>query len=142
MRQRHWLHAWNAMPTARPAILSAFLRTHHAQPLVRPLQGRAHGKSAAAALCPPPSTSWREIVAARGGVEEAFDEKRRRRSIDAFLRTLPERERGIFLRRYWYVDSVVDIAARYDMKENSVKSVLFRTRERLRKHLQKEGIAV
>jgi len=136
-----WLHAWNAMPTARPAILSAFLGR-----ITRNLSfdryKAAHTEKRGGGSLPAALDELEEIVAARGGVEEAFDEKELGRSIDAFLRTLPERERGIFLRRYWYVDSVVDIAARYDMKENSVKSVLFRTRERLRKHLQKEGIAV
>ena len=48
----------------------------------------------------------------------------------------------IFLRRYWFVDSVRDISERFGINENSVKSILFRTRERLRKHLEREGFAL
>ena len=66
----------------------------------------------------------------------------RAQAIDRFLRTLPSRETTMFLRRYWYVDSISDIAIRYNMKENTVKSILFRTREKLRKYLEQEGIAV
>ena len=78
----------------------------------------------------------------KGGVEAAFDEKELSHAIDAFLRTLPERECSIFLRRYWFVDSVRDISERFGINENSVKSILFRTRERLRKHLEREGFAL
>ena len=63
-------------------------------------------------------------------------------AIDRFLRTLPEKDCNLFLRRYWYVDSISVIADRYGMKENTVKSILFRTREKLRKFLGEEGIAV
>ena len=81
-------------------------------------------------------------IAAKGGVEAEFDGKELARAIDAFLRTLPERECSLFLRRYWFVDSVRDIASRYSMNENNVKSILFRTREKLRKYLEEEGITV
>jgi RNA polymerase sigma-70 factor (ECF subfamily) len=60
-------------------------------------------------------------------------------SISGFLRTLPENQRRVFLRRYWYADSVQDIARRYHMSQSKVKSMLFRTRNSLREHLQKEG---
>ncbi len=83
-----------------------------------------------------------ECIAAKGGVEAAFDEKELSHAIDNFLRTLPERECSIFLRRYWFVDSVRDISERFGINENSVKSILFRTRERLRKHLEREGFAL
>ena len=71
-----------------------------------------------------------------------MEDKELSAAIDRFLRTLPARECNIFLRRYWYVDGVTEIAARYNMKENTVKSVLYRTRERLRVFLEKEGIAL
>ena len=79
---------------------------------------------------------------APGRVEHALEEQELADSIDRFLRTLPERECSIFLRRYWYVDPVQLIAARYEIKENTVKSILFRTREKLRRYLLEEGIAV
>ena len=60
--------------------------------------------------------------------------------VDRFLHTLPERDCSVFLRRYWYVEPVERIAARYGMKENTVKTSLFRTRRKLRTYLEKEGI--
>ena len=81
-------------------------------------------------------------IASRGGVDEAVDARELARLIDAFLRRLPERECNIFLRRYWFVDGIDAIALRFSMKPNTVKSVLLRTREKLRRFLQQEGISV
>lgn len=61
------------------------------------------------------------------------------RVIDRFLRTLPDKDCCIFLRRYWYFDAMGDIARRYHMAEGSVKSSLFRTRRKLRDYLTQEG---
>ena len=117
-----WLHAWNAMPPQRPSILSSFL-------------GRIT-RNLSFDRC------RRQNAEKRGGgsLPLALDELSE--AIDRFLRTLPERECSIFLRRYWYVDSVQDIAARYALRENTAKSILFRTREKLRRYLAGEGILV
>ena len=48
----------------------------------------------------------------------------------------------MFLRRYWYVDSTAEIARRYEMAEGSVKSMLYRVRNKLRQQLEKEGVAL
>lgn len=62
--------------------------------------------------------------------------------LDSFLRTLPPDNRLVFLRRYWYGDPISVIAARYDLSEGAVLMRLNRTREKLRAHLEKEGIHV
>ena len=62
--------------------------------------------------------------------------------LSAFLHTLPEEARRVFVRRYWYADPVRDIAARYRMSESKVKTLLFRTRNKLRDYLEREGISV
>ena len=119
-----WLHAWNAMPPQRPSILSSFL-------------GRIT-RNLSFDRC------RRQKAEKRGGgaLPLALDERELTETIDRFLRTLPERECSMFLRRYWYVDSVQSIAARYAIKENTAKSILFRTREKLRRYLAGEGIIV
>ena len=48
----------------------------------------------------------------------------------------------IFLRRYWFADSIEEIAARYRISQSKVKTQLHRTRNKLRQYLEKEGIAV
>lgn len=60
-------------------------------------------------------------------------------AISSFLRTKPEEKRNIFIRRYWFMDSVSDIADRFEISEGKVKSVLFRMRNDLQKYLEKEG---
>ncbi|MBQ9839672.1 MAG: sigma-70 family RNA polymerase sigma factor, partial [Oscillospiraceae bacterium] len=62
--------------------------------------------------------------------------------ISAFLRREKEDARNIFLRKYFFCDSVSEIAERYRLNENTVKSMLFRTRNRLREYLRKEGVEV
>ena len=59
--------------------------------------------------------------------------------IGEFLKDQPKANRTAFIRRYWFFDPVKDIAARYGMSEKKVSQLLFRTRNALRKHLEKEG---
>ena len=134
-----WLHAWNAMPPQRPSILSSFLGR-----ITRNLSfDRCRAKC---------FQRFSDLRPAGGGKShpvrvvreffQALEARELAEAIDRFLRTLPERECSIFLRRYWYVDSVQDIAARYALRENTAKSILFRTREKLRRYLAGEGIIV
>ena len=62
--------------------------------------------------------------------------------LDAFLRTLTPENRVVFLRRYWYVDTIAEIAARYGISESAVQMRLNRTRAKLCTYLEKEGIRV
>ena len=57
-----------------------------------------------------------------------------------FLRKEKEDSRNVFIRRYWYFDSVGDIAKCYGFSESKVKSMLHHTRNRLRKYLEREGV--
>lgn len=59
--------------------------------------------------------------------------------LNAFLATLAEEKRDLFVRRYWYLDSVAQIAVRYGISESKVKTTLHRTRNALRMYLEKEG---
>ena len=60
-------------------------------------------------------------------------------AISRFLRTQDEKQRKVFIRRYWYGDSLSKIAEYYGMKERTVATYLFRTRKKLKAFLQKEG---
>ena len=62
--------------------------------------------------------------------------------ISEFLRTLPKNERNVFLRRYWYFDSITEICKRYGYGESKVKMMLKRTREKLFSYLEKEGMLI
>lgn len=65
-----------------------------------------------------------------------------RDTMERFLEGLPKETRLIFLRRYLYLDTTAEIAARYGINESKVKTQLHRTRTKLRSHLAKEGIRV
>ena len=70
------------------------------------------------------------------------DERELGRILDAFLRTLTPENQMVFLRRYWYVDTIAEIADRYGISESAVQMRLNRTRSKLAMYLAKEGIKV
>lgn len=63
-------------------------------------------------------------------------------AINGFLATLEAEKRNIFLRRYWFLDSIPAISQRYGYSESKIKSILFRSRNKLRAYLIKEGYAL
>jgi RNA polymerase sigma-70 factor (ECF subfamily) len=63
-------------------------------------------------------------------------------ALNGFLRSLPKNTRNIFLRRYWYTASLSEIAQEYAIKESTVGMLLLRTRKKLRRYLEQEGIAL
>ena len=75
-------------------------------------------------------------------MEGEFDAKETAAVISRFLGSQPPLQRQVFLRRYWFGDSVAAIARRFAMNEGTVKSSLHRTRERLRRMLEQEEVAV
>ncbi len=136
-----WLKSWNAIPPQKPSILTAFLgkitrnlaldryRADHS--------GRRGGGQMPVAL-----EELKECLPDLAAVEDLVAEAELTRNIDRFLRSLPERDCCIFLRRYWYVDSMLDIAHRYKMAEGTVKSSLYRTRQKLKDYLEAEGVQI
>jgi len=134
-----WLRAWNAMPPQRPGILSAFLgkitRNLSLDRFKLSRAGKRGGGNVPVAL-----EELADCVPGLDSVEQTVAEAELSRTVDRFLRTLPERDCCLFLRRYWYLDSMSDIARRYQMAEGTVKSNLYRTRQKLRGYLEQEGV--
>lgn len=73
-------------------------------------------------------------------LEQKMDSREIGRIISEFLYTQPPEMRMVFVRRYWYMDSVKDISLAFHSSESKVKSILFRMRNKLREHLEKEGV--
>lgn len=136
-----WLRAWNAMPPQRPGILSAFFGK-----LTRNLSlDRWRYNRAAKRGGPQVETALEELgecIPAPGRPEDRLEERETAALISRFLREQPQLDRVLFLRRYWYLDSVAALAERFSMNENTVKSRLHRTRLRLKEVLLREGVAV
>ena len=133
-----WLRAWNAIPPERPARLGAWLST-----VTRRLALSRYETKTAAKRYGGIQASLEELAecVTDGGLTIA-DEVALSGAINSFLASLPARTRMIFMRKYWYMDSVADIAKALGMTESAVKVTLHRTREKFRKHLDKEGITV
>lgn len=134
-----WLRAWNAMPPKRPNRLAVFLGT-----ITRNLSldrwKERHAVKRGSGEMMLALDELAECVPDAGSTEAAAEAAELERLINEFLHTLPERECNVFLRRYWYVEEYGDIARRYGMKLNTVKTSLFRTRRKLREYLEKEGV--
>ena len=80
-----------------------------------------------------------EVVADMNNVETEIEKKALSNSLDMFLHSLPQRQCNIFIRRYFYLQSTVEIADFYGLKESNVLVILSRTRHKLKKHLEREG---
>lgn len=136
-----WWRAWNAIPPNRPNRLALFLGT-----ITRNLSfdkwkkkkafKRGNGEMMVAL------DELGDCVPSHNSTEEAVEAAELERLINAFLWKLPEQECNVFLRRYWYVESCEEIAERYGMNRNTVKTSLFRTRNKLKIFLEKEGIVL
>ena len=74
--------------------------------------------------------------------EDVLDEMVLKETLNSFLAGLDEEKRNIFLRRYWFMDSIEDISKRYGYSQSKIKSLMMRLRERLRLHFEKNGIIV
>ena len=136
-----YLHAWQAMPPQRPAILSAFLGKIARNLALNRYKARSAQKRQGDVF----ALSLDELDDCAPALSSPDDEATAAelgRSISAFLRTLPEETRNIFLRRYWYCDATADIAARYSLTESKVRVTLHRTRGKLAAYLQERGAAL
>lgn len=135
--QDTYLTVWNQIPPTQPHNFSAFLCRIARNLALKKLEYSSAAKRSAH-MCIPLS----EIEAFLPDCNISFnlEDEELGAVISAFLRNEKDVNRNVFLRRYWFFDSVSDIAKQYSFSENKVKSMLFRTRNRLRDYLIKEGI--
>lgn len=81
-----------------------------------------------------------ECVPGADSTEEAVEETLLVEALNGFLAELPAEKRKLFLRRYWYLSSVKEIATDFGLSESNVKMTLLRLRSKLKQTLEKEGI--
>lgn len=136
-----WLQAWQNIPPDRPVRLSAYLGK-----ITRNLslnrvqyygaQKRGGGQTALAL------SELEACIPVQNSIEQTMQERYLKEVITHFLRELPVQKRNIFIRRYWYMMSIKEIAAAYGMRESKIASTLFRLRKELKHYLEKEEIWV
>lgn len=132
------LTAWETIPPQNPQMLSTYLgkltrniainkrKETHAEK-------RGRGEAAVA------FEELSELIKGSQNIEQEFDRRELSREINAFLEALPEHKRILFVRRYWFCDSVKSIASELGMTETGASVTLHRVREKLRAHLRKRG---
>lgn len=133
-----YLQAWNSIPPHTPYdYLYAFLAriTRHLSLDRVKYRNRQRRAVTVVEL----SAELEACIPAPDDSEPALSDELFGALIDRFLEQEKPLARNIFLRRYWFMDGVADIARRLGISESHVKSSLFRTRARLRDHLLKEG---
>lgn len=131
-----YLALWNAIPPARPDPLAAYVqRTGRNIALKRLRRDSAQRRNSQY------DVSLDELAGCLPGedLSRTLDARAVGRAIDAFLDSQSRESRIIFLRRYWYGDSVKDIAAALNLRENAVSVRLSRLRDKLKDYLIKEG---
>lgn len=132
-----WLRAWDSMPPQRPGKLSAFLGR-----ITRNLALDRYDYNHAAKRSGPFDQLLSELSDCIPSQRDDYAQLELTQLLNQFLRGLPEDRRNLFLRRYWYCESLQELAKRYHMSESAVKSSLFRTRNKLKAYLEKEGVGI
>ena len=136
--ERNETAAWNSMPPNRPNILSTYLGKLTRRISIDRFRAKTSQKRGGGEY----ELSLEELNQTLSGgdtTEETVEAKLLTQSMEAFLRCLPAETRHVFLGRYYFLDSVKEIAAYCRISESKVKILLHRTRQRLRDHLEKEG---
>lgn len=136
-----YLGAWRAIPPHKPVSLAAFLgKITRRIAINRYDAGRAAKRGGGEV--PLALEELTACIPAGWGPEQELEAAELSRLLNRFVRELPEAERRVFVLRYWYLDSVSDVARQCGFSQSKVKTMLFRTRKKLRTVLEKEGIAV
>lgn len=134
-----YLRAWEQMPPERPQVLSAFLGTITRR-LALDRYRHAHTAKRGGGVADLSLTELEECVPAGSTVYDDMESRELAAVISAFLHTLPEETCAVFLRRYWYMDSISELAQRYNCSPGRIRILLMRTRQALRAHLEQEGM--
>ena len=132
-----YLSAWDTMPEERPEMLGSYLAAiirNHALSLYRKTHSAKRGAGETA-------LALDELleVAGSSSTEDTVDATLLTEHINRFLSSLSKTDRLVFVRRYFYIDPLSEIAAKMSMSESAVKSQLYRLREKLKAYLSQEG---
>ena len=134
-----WLRAWNSIPPQKPKNLKMFLAKisrnlaidrYKRQNAVK--RGRGESELILEEL--------EECISHSSNVENEVLSEELGAAINTFLKSLPERDRNIFIRRYFYADHTEKIAKQYTLTVNNIMVILSRTRVKLKNYLMEGGL--
>lgn len=133
-----YLEAWNSIPPHEPRnYLFAFLAriTRHIALDFCKKRSRLKRNALICEL----NEEMEQCIPTSNDTEHHLDSMALCDAINRFLATLSDEKRNIFVRRYWFMDSIVSISHFYGLSQSKVKSILLRSRDQLREFLDKEG---
>lgn len=133
------LAVWNAIPPAKPKNFCAYLlRMVRNSALDR--YRAAHTEKRNAANIAGSIDELAEIIPDRGDVLNEIERREIIGIINLFLKELPQKQRDLFVQRYWYATDIATLSKIFHMTESHVTMTLSRLRKRLKKYLQKEEL--
>lgn len=134
-----YMKAWDTIPPQKPQHFFAYIAKICRNFALKKLDWKNAQKRKAEVVT---LTQEMESSIPDTSREREVDARELGRILDAFLRTLTPENQMVFMRRYWYVDTIAEIAARYGISESAAQMRLNRTRSKLAMYLAKEGIQV
>lgn len=136
-----YFKAWNCIPPKRPQMLKTFLgkitRNLSLNRFSKRTAEKRGGNSALLSL-----DEIAEFIPSSDSAQRAVDDSELAEIFNRFLDTLTVENRRIFMRRYWYLSAVKEIARDYGISESKVKMSLHRSRNKLKKLLEEEGVCI
>ena len=134
-----YMKAWESIPPQKPNYFFAYLAKICRNFSLRRIEWNAAEKRNAEIVT---LTTEMETCIPDQSYERKLEGEELGRVLNRFLESLSLDSRLIFMRRYWYTDSIQEIAERYQMSQSKVKTQLHRTRNKLQLFLESEGIYV
>lgn len=136
-----YLAAWNSIPPQKPHFLFAYL-SKIARGLSVDMLRRKNRQKRRETEYSLSLDELAEVMSGGNTPDEELEKQRLGKLISSFLRTLSEDERNTFIGRYYYMDPLKEVASYCDMSEGKAKSMLYRTRCKLKKFLLSEGYEI
>lgn len=133
-----YLYTWKSIPPHRPSVLSTYLAKITRRVAIDCLRKKSREKRIPSEYLFSLS-ELEECISSHSKVEQDFDAEELAKAMNEYLRTISPEARRLFVGRYFFVDSLKDVARYCDMSESKAKSMLYRTRCGLKKYLEQEG---
>ena len=135
-----WLGAWNSIPPARPACLSAFLAKITRNLAISKYRAKYAKKRTGDRLSESLDELGECMPLSSDNVSQTVDRRILAEAINGYLDTCSEKQRKIFVRRFFYFDSIAEISQMYGIGQSDVKVTLMRMRRSLQKILEEEEL--
>lgn len=135
-----YLKIWNTIPPQRPSVLKSYvgmISRQLALNFYKKQHTQKRGGQVSLVL-----NELEDCIPDKNGSTDIIDSMALTDALNRFLLSLPQKTRNIFIRRYWYMSSIAEIAIDFSMKESNVTMHLLRTRKKLEKFLIKEGFVI